>query len=110
MKVKPAKLLVPAGEVTLTEPLALPTAGVAVICVAETTVNDAAFTPPNCTWVAPVKLVPVMVTTIAGPAVVGVKPVTASGINEKPANVPVPPGAVTLTEPLTAVKGTVAVI
>ena len=41
----------------------------AVICVAETTVNPVAATSPNSTAVAPVKLVPVMV-TLAPPALV----------------------------------------
>ena len=48
--------------VTDTTPVAVPGAGVAVILVALTTVYDVAGTPPNVTAVAPVKLVPVIVT------------------------------------------------
>ena len=64
---------VPPGVVTVTVAApAVPAGEVAVICVAElTTTPDAAFTP-NFTAVAPVKLVPVMITDVppaAGPLV-----------------------------------------
>ena len=62
--------LVPPGVVTVisTAP-ALPAGEVAVICVALLTVNEVAAVTPNFTAVAPVKLVPVMVTEVP-PAVV----------------------------------------
>ena len=55
--------LVPPGVVTVTSTApALPAGEVAVICVALLTVNEVAAVPPNFTAVAPVKLVPVIVT------------------------------------------------
>ena len=86
----------------------------AVIWVAEFTVKLAAAVLPNCTAVAPVKLVPVMTTLVpplAGPDV-GASPVTV-GAGTKvnvPDEVPVPLGVVTLTvtEPVPA--GETAVI
>src|SRR6188768_1733572 len=49
-----------------------PAATFAVMVVALVTVNDAASIPPNVTLVAPVKLVPVMVTVSSVVASVGV--------------------------------------
>jgi hypothetical protein len=73
--------------------------------VAELTVNEAAGVPPKLTAVAPVKLVPVMVTVVLhGPADAGVKEVmvgkgTVRYVN--PANVATqPPTPVTETVPL----------
>ena len=59
----PALVAVPAAVVTLIVPVA-PAAGVAVICVAEFTINDKALVPPKFTAVAPVKLVPVITTGV----------------------------------------------
>ena len=59
----PVLVAVPPGVVTVIVPVApLPT--VALMVVALVTVNDAAAVPPKATAVAPVKLVPVMVTTV----------------------------------------------
>ena len=53
---------VPPGVVTvIAAEVGSPEGTTAVICVAESTVNEAAWDPPNCTAVAPVKLVPVIV-------------------------------------------------
>ena len=41
-----------------------PVAGIAVICVAELTIKEDAFAPPNVTAVAAVKLVPVITTGV----------------------------------------------
>ncbi len=100
MKV-PADVPVPPTVVTLTVTEPVPAGDVAVICVAELTVKLAAAVPPNCTAVAPVKLVPVMTTLVppaAGPDV-GARPVTVgAGTKVKvPDDVPVPPTVVTLT-------------
>ena len=60
---------------------AAPAGATAVIEVAELTVNDVAAVAPNLTAVAPLKLVPVMVTRVP-PAVgppVGLRPVTVAG-------------------------------
>ena len=43
---------------------AVPAGETAVICVGDTTVNEAASTAPNLTAVAPVRLVPLMVTVV----------------------------------------------
>jgi hypothetical protein len=56
-------LVVPFGVVTETGPLVTPTGAVAVICVPETTVNDAEA-PLKLTLVAPVNPEPVRVTTV----------------------------------------------
>ena len=59
----------------------LPAGEVAVICVAELTVNEAALFAPNFTAVAPVKLVPVITTDVPPPArpLLGETPVTEGG-------------------------------
>lgn len=67
----PADVAVPPGVVTLTLPLA-PIPTVAVICIAETTVKLVALVPPNCTCVAPVKFVPLMVMTFPSPPLAGI--------------------------------------
>ena len=75
---KPARLAVPPGVVTLTSPEApLPT--FAVIVVKETTVKDEAATPPKLTVFAPSKFVPVIVTIAPEMPLVGVQEVTVGG-------------------------------
>ncbi len=104
---------VPAGVVTLILPVTAPMGTVAVIFVDELTEKVVADTPPNFTEVAPVKPVPVMVTTVpALPAVgvndviVGFAPVTTKSL----ALVAVPAGVVTLILPVVAPEGTLVVI
>jgi hypothetical protein len=67
--------------------------------VALTTVKDVAAVPPKLTEVAPVKLVPVMVTVAPLTAEVGVKDVMVGAAMVKPARLAVPPGVVTDTLP-----------
>jgi hypothetical protein len=70
--------LVPPGVVTVTSTTPEPAGAVAVIWVSELTVTLVAAVAPNLTDVAPVKPVPVIVTTVppaAGPEV-GLMPVT----------------------------------
>jgi hypothetical protein len=57
---------VPPGVITrtVTPELAIPLGEIAVICVFEFTVNDAAFVPLNCTAVAPSRFVPVITTGV----------------------------------------------
>jgi hypothetical protein len=100
MNVKPGNVAAPLGVVTNTLP-ELPVPTTAVIVVGETTVNDAAVIPPKPTVDALVKLVPVMVTISPVWAAAGEMLVItgAGGINVNPANVTVPPGAVTDTSP-----------
>ena len=72
---KPFRVPVPPGPVTNTLPEdPMPT--VAVMLVADTTVNEVAGVTPKLTAVAPVKLVPVIVTVAPAPDVVGVNDVT----------------------------------
>ena len=106
---------VPAGVVTEMEmePGFGPFFGtVAVICVPDASTVKLAFLPPNVTAVAPVKFVPLIVTEVpTGPAA-GVKSaIVGPGITVKlPTLVAVPPGVVTVTGPLVAAAGTMAVI
>ena len=73
----PVEELVPYGVVTVTTTVPADPAGeAAVIEVLDTTVKLVAATPPKCTAVAPVKLVPVIVTVVppdSGP-VMGERP------------------------------------
>ena len=94
--VKPAKEAVVAndpGAVTLTEPEA-PAPTTAVICVLLLTVKEVAAVPPKLTAVAPVNPVPVMITLVVAPDVVGVNDVILGEgfpiINRDPDKVIVP--------------------
>jgi hypothetical protein len=106
---KPVKVAVPPGVVTATLPV-VPLPTIAVIVVAPTTVKEEAAVPPKLTAVAPVKLVPVIVTMLPEAANVGVKEVMVGSNMAKPANVAVPLGVVTDTFPLVPVEATTAVI
>src|SRR5438034_7382296 len=111
--VKLAELVpVPPAVVTLILPDTAPAGTVAVILVAELTEKVVAATPPNFTEVAPVKAVPLMVTTVPTGPLVGVNEeiVGAAAVTVKSdALVAVPPGVVTVIFPVTAPLGTVAV-
>ena len=97
--INPVLVAVPPGVVTLMLPVA-PLATTTVIVLASTTVNEVAAIPPKLTAVAPVKLVPVMVTVAPAAADVGVNEViVGAAINVNPVRVPVPTGVVTLTSP-----------
>ena len=72
LNVNPARVPVPPGLVTATEP-EVPAATVAVMVVALSTVKAEAAVPPKVTPVMSMKFVPVMVTTPNPPALVGVK-------------------------------------
>src|SRR5205807_1025064 len=100
---------VPPGVVTLSGPVVAPAGTVARIAVSEVTVK-VALTPLNDTDVAPVKLVPLIVTLVPTGPLVGVKLAIVGGlttVNEL-ALVAVPPGVVTLSGPVVAPAGTVA--
>src|SRR5437762_236371 len=112
MTVKLAALLaVPSEVVTLIGPLVAPAGTVAVIAVAEPTVK-LALVPLNSTALAPVKLVPLIVTLAPTGPLPGVKLVIVGGLItvKLAALLAVPPGVVTLIGPLVAPAGTVAVI
>jgi hypothetical protein len=106
-----ALVAVPPAVVTLMVPVVAPVGTVALICVAELTVNDAVV-PLNFTAVAPLKFAPVIVTLIPTAPLVGEKLVIdGAGMTVKLlALVPVPPAVVTLIVPVVAPDGTVAVI
>jgi hypothetical protein len=88
--INPASKAVPPGVVTNTLPEA-PAAITAVILVADTTVNEAAGVLPKLTAVAPVKLVPVIVTIVPEAADVGVNDVMVGAeIKVNPASDAVP--------------------
>ena len=70
----PSSVAVPPGVVTLTVP-EVPFATTAVMLVALTILNEVAAMPPKLTVVAPVKLVPVIVTVAPVAADSGVKEV-----------------------------------
>src|SRR5256885_3254602 len=74
-----ALLAVPAEVVTLIGPVVAPAGTAAVMVVAEPTVK-VAFVPLNSTAVAPVKLVPLMVTLVPTGPLVGVKLETVGGV------------------------------
>ena len=106
-----ALVAVPPAVVTVTGPLLAPAGTVAVIRVAELTLNGAA-TPLNATAVAPLKLVPVTVTDIPTPPLDGLNVVIVGAATtvKLVALVAVPPAVVTVTGPLLAPAGTDAVI
>src|SRR5438093_3212745 len=106
-----ALLAVPAEVVTLIDPLVAPAGTLAVIVLAEFTVK-LALVPLNRTAVAPVKLVPLIVTLVPTGPLVGVKLEMVGGFTtvKLPALLAVPPAVVTLIGPVVAPAGTVAVI
>ena len=106
----PDLVAVPPGVVTATLPEA-PAPTVAVILVALTTVNALAATPPNVTAVAPVKLVPVMVTLVPVFCDVGVKEVMVGAATKvNPALVAVPAGLVTVILPVVPAATTAVMV
>jgi hypothetical protein len=90
-------------------PVTAPVGTVAVTCTPEFTVNAAAFTPPNVTFVACLRLTPVMVTTVPAAPVVGLKLVICGVTRNFLLLVKVPPDVVTRTKPVVAPLGTAAV-
>ena len=102
---------VPLGPVTLILPEDAPTGTVAVIDVAEITVNEVAGVVLKFTVVAPRKLVPVIITAVPTIPDVGVKPVTVgTGTVKLVADVAVPATVVTRSGPVVAPIGTFALI
>src|SRR5258706_4068777 len=95
----PLLLAVPPGVVTLIGPVVAPAGTVAVIEVAELTVKVAP-TPLTVTALAPVKLVPVIVTLVPTGPLVGAKLVMVGGLTVVTVKtlllVAVPPEVVTL--------------
>src|SRR5205823_2337783 len=100
---------VPSGVTTLMGPVVAPLGTVAVICVSESTVNWA-LVPLNCTSVAPVKEVPVTVTEVPTGPEGGSNPVMAGDTTKESPLVALPSGLTTVTGPVVAPSGTVAVM
>jgi len=112
-KVKaPPLVAVPPRVVRVTFPVdPLPTFAVSEVKLM--TVNDAAVVPPNATLLTPLKLVPVMVTTISVGPLLGVNAVIVGGGGmtvKFVVLVAVPPGVITLIGPLVEPDCTLAVI
>jgi len=107
-----AEMAVPFGVVTEILPVVVPEATVAVICVALFTVKLAAAVELNLTAVAPVKLVPVIVTEVPLPPLVGLKLVIVGAfrIVKLVADAAVPAGVPTRILPVVVLLATVAVI
>jgi len=103
----PAEFAVPAGVVTLSGPVVAPVGTIRRTEVADNTVNDADI-PLIFTAVAPVKLLPVIVTAVPAGPVAGEKLVIAGATAKLLALVVVPPGVVTASGPVVAPAGTVA--
>lgn len=103
---------VPPGVVTLSLPEVEAGGTTAVIEVALTTEKLLAAVPLNLTAVAPVKLVPVIVTVAPTPPLVGEKLVIVGAANTVKLDelVTVPPGVVTLMVPVVVPVATTAVI
>src|ERR1700676_3179479 len=99
---------VPSGVVTWILPVFAPVGTVAVIMVSEFKVN-VAFTPPNVTLVAPVKLVPLIVTCVPTGPLVGLKLTMEDRTRNFRLLVSLPPGVVTVTKPGVVRAGTTAV-
>jgi hypothetical protein len=104
-----ALIAVPPPVVTLILPEVAPAGTVARICVFESTVNVDAEVPLNATALAPVKLLPVIVTIVPAAPLVGVKEeIEAPSTVKSFALTTVPPAVVTLILPVEATAGTVA--
>jgi hypothetical protein len=108
--VKPLKVPVPPGPVTVTFPLIEPDATTATICWSFIRVKLAAATPPNFTAVAPVRLLPLMITLAKLEAEDGTT-LEITGVLAKvnPVRVAVTPDTVTVTEPVDPVPTTAVI-
>ena len=100
---------VPPGVVTAIGPVTAPVGTSASTCVSWITWKLVAATPPNVTFVAPVKLCPVIATDVPTGPLVGLK-LAMEGTTEKAVGlVAIPPGVVMVILPVFAPAGTVAV-
>src|ERR1700722_14111513 len=108
--VKIAELVAVPPEVVITIfPVFAPAGTVAVTFVSEFTTNVVACTPPNDTFVAWVRLTPVMATAVPSGPLAGVK-LWIDGVTRKFRLLfKLPPGIVTVKIPVVAPAGTAAV-
>jgi len=95
--------------VTLTGPVVAPAGQAVWIAVSDDTVK-LALTPLNATAVAPLKPDPLIVTAVPTSPLAGDRPEMVGGLStvNALALVAVPPGVVTLIDPVVAFVGTVA--
>src|ERR1035438_505481 len=105
-----ALVAVPPGVVTAIFPVTAPVGTVALTCVSEFAMGLVACTPPNMTIVVCASLTPVIVTDVPMGPLGGAKPVTFGVTRNGWLLASVPEGVVTVTEPVPAPTGTVAVI
>lgn len=88
----------------------LPVPTIAVILVEDPTVKELAEVPPKLTLVVPVKLVPVIVTTVPLFPLVGVKELMIGGLPKvNPSLLPVPFTVATATFPVVPVPTTAVI-
>ena len=104
----PELVAVPPFVVILIVPVLAPVGTVAVTCVSEFTTNVAAF-PPKATFVVWVKLCPVIVTEVATLPLLGLKLRMTGVTRNEMLLVRIPPGVLTVTDPVFAPAGTAAV-
>ena len=104
----PELVVLPPGVVIPIFPVFAPLGTVAVTCVSEFTVNGAA-TPPKVTFVVWLRLTPVIVTGVPTGPLVGLKLVICGMTRNFFRLDNLPPGVVTVTTPVFAPAGTVAV-
>ncbi len=109
--VNPAREAEPPSVVTITFPEA-PDPTIAVMLVGLLTINEDALVPPKLIAVTSLKFVPVIVTLVPLPLLVGVKDVMVggAGITVNHARDAVPDGATTVTLPEVVPAATVAVM
>lgn len=105
----PVLVAVPSSVVTVMGPLGAPTGTVAVIVPELLTVNVVGC-PLNETAVAPVKFVPLIVTTVPAAPTAGAKEVMPGVTVKRVVVATGPPGVVTVMGPVVAPAGTVVVI
>jgi hypothetical protein len=103
-------LPVPPIVVTAIGPVWAPVGTLAVIFVAEFTVNVVALTPPNVTFDAPVKPVPTIVTGVPTEPDVGLNEITAGGTLKLVCVLSLPLGVVTVTTPVSEAGETTTVM
>lgn len=104
----PALVALPPGVVMAILPVTAPLGTIAVTLLSEFTVK-LAFTPPKVTLVVCLRLTPVMVTEVPAEPVVGEKPVICGMTRNSLLLFNVPLEVVTVTRPVPAPLGTVAV-
>src|ERR1700731_4500734 len=105
----PELVAVPPGVVIAILPVFAPLGTLAVTCVSEFTTTVVALTPPNVTLLVWVRLTPLMVTGVPTDPLVGVKLLIVGVTRKFILLFKLPLGIATVTMPVLAPAGTVAV-